>query len=69
MEEELRVGEVGARGNTGEGSLANNHSRVPNGKEENDPGTSGGRAAEGIHRWLGSPTLQRLHCSGLFSHL
>ena len=80
MEEELRVGEEGARGNTGEGSLANNHSRVPNGKE-NDPGneqfpggpvpvreSSGGRAAEGIPRWLGSP-IHRLHCSGLFSHL
>ena len=61
MEEELRVGEKGARGNTGEGGPANNHSRVPNGKE-NDPGneqfpggsvpvreSSGGRAAEGIH--------------------
>ena len=29
MEEELRVGEKGARGNTGEGNLANNFSRVP----------------------------------------
>ena len=58
MEEELRVGEEGARGDSGEGSLANNHSRVPNGKE-NDPGneqfpggpipvreSSGGRAAD-----------------------
>ena len=37
MEEELRVGEEGARGNTGEGSPINKHSRVPN-SEENDPG-------------------------------
>ena len=37
MEEELRVGEKGARGNTGEVNHANNHSRVPNG-QENDPG-------------------------------
>ena len=37
MEEELRVGEKGARGNTGEGSFSNNHSRVANG-HENDPG-------------------------------
>ena len=72
MEEELRVGEEGARGNTGEGNLANNHSRVPNGKE-NDPGieqfpgglvpvreSSRGRAAEGIYRWLGSP-IHQLH--------
>ena len=29
MEEELRVGEKGARGNTREGNLASNHSRVP----------------------------------------
>ena len=80
MKEVLRVGEKGARGNTGEGSPANKHSRVPNGKE-NDPGneqfpvgtvpvreSSEGRAAEGIHRWLGSP-IHRLHCSSLFSHL
>ena len=37
MEEELRVGEEGARGNTGEGSPTNKNSRVPN-SEENDPG-------------------------------
>ena len=62
MEEELRVGEKGARGNTGEGNLVNNHSRVPNGKD-NDPGneqfpgglipvreSSGGKAAKRIHR-------------------
>ena len=80
MEEELRFGEKGARGNTGERNLANNHSRVHNDKE-NDPGneqfpggpvpvreSSGGRAVEGIHRWLGSP-IHWLHCSGLFSHL
>ena len=80
MEEELRIGEKGARGNTREGNLANNHSRVPNGKE-NDPGneqfpggpipvreSSGGRAAEGVHRWLGFP-IHCLHCSGVFSHL
>ena len=47
MEEELRVGEEGARGNTGEGSLANNNSRVPNGKE-NDPGNE---------RFPGGPSL------------
>ena len=60
MKEELRFGEKGARGKT-KGSPAYNHSRVPNGKE-NDPGneqfpgspvhvreSSGGRAAEGIH--------------------
>ena len=79
MEEELRVGERGARGNTREGNLASNHSRVPNG-QENDPGneqlpggpipvceSSGGEVAKGIHRWLGSP-IHRLHRSGLFSH-
>ena len=38
MEEELRVDEKGARGNTREGNLTSNHSRVPNG-QENDPGT------------------------------
>ena len=37
MEEKLRVGEKGARGNIGEGSPTNKHSRVPN-SEENDPG-------------------------------
>ena len=80
MEEVLRIGEKGARGNTGEGNLANNYSRVPNGQEnypgnEQFPGgpipvreSSGGDAAKGIHRWLGSP-IHRLHCSGLFSHL
>ena len=33
MEEELRVGEEGARGNTGEVSPTNKHSRVPNSEE------------------------------------
>ena len=37
MEEELRVGQKGARGNTGEGNLANNHSRVPNGQFPGGP--------------------------------
>ena len=80
MEEKLRVGEKGARGNTREGNLASNHSRVPNGLEndtgnEQFPGgpilvreSSGGEAANGIHRWLGSP-IHRLYRSGLFSHL
>ena len=72
MEEELRVGEEGAKGNTRETNLASNHSRVPNG-QENDPGNEQfpggpGEAAKGIHRRLGSP-IHRLRCSGLFSHL
>ena len=37
MEEKFRVGEKGAGGDTREGNLASNHSRVPNG-QANDPG-------------------------------
>ena len=37
MEEKLRVGEKGARGDIGEGSPTSKHSRVSN-NEENDPG-------------------------------
>ena len=37
MEEELRAGEKGARGDIGEGSPASKHSRISN-SEENDPG-------------------------------
>ena len=37
MEEKLRVGEKGARGDIGEGSPTSKHSRVSN-SEENDPG-------------------------------
>ena len=79
MEEKLRVGEKGARGNIGEASPTNKHSRIPN-SEENDPGdeqlpggavplrdSSGRRTTEGVHRWLGSP-VHRLHYSDLFSH-
>ena len=55
MEEELRVGEEGARGNTGEGSPTNKHSRVPN-SEENDPGNE---------QFPGGPVpVSELHCSG-----
>ena len=79
MEEKLRVGEKGARGDIGEGSPTSKHSRVSN-SEENDPGdeqlpgvpvpvreSSNRRTTEGVHRWLGSP-LHRLHCSNLFSY-
>ena len=80
MEEKLRVGEKGTRGYTREGNPASDHSRVPNG-QENDPGneqfpggpipvceSGDGEAAKEIRRWLGSP-IHRLHRSGLFSHL
>ena len=79
MEEELRVGEKGARGDIGEGSPTSEHSRVSN-SEENDPGdeqlpggpvpvreVSNRRTTEGVHRRLGSP-LHRLHRSNLFSY-
>ena len=79
MEEKLRAGEEGARGDIGEGSPASKHSGSSN-SEENDPGdeqlpggpvpfreSSNRRTAEGVHRWLGS-SLHRLLCSNLFSY-
>ena len=79
MEEKLRAGEKGARGDIGEGSPVSKHSRISN-SEENDPGDeqlpggpgpfregSNRRTAEGVHRRLGS-SLHRLLCSDLFSY-
>ena len=79
MEEKLRAGEKGARGDIGEGSPASKHSRISN-SEKNDPGdeqlpggpvpfreSSNRRTAEGVHRRLGS-SLHRLLCSDLFSY-
>ena len=79
MEEKLRAGENGVRGDIGEGSPASKHSRISD-SEENDPGdeqlpgglvpfceSSNRRTAEGAHRRLGS-SLHRLLCSNLFSY-
>ena len=79
MEEKLRAGEKGARGDIGEGSPTSKHSRVSN-SEENDPGdeqlpcgpvpvreSSNRRTAEGVHRRLRS-SLHPLLCSDLFSY-
>ena len=69
VEEKLRAGEKGARGDIGEGSPAGKHSRIFN-SEENDPGdeqppggpvpfreSSNRRTAEGVHRRLGSSII------------
>ena len=79
MDEKLRVSEKGARGDIGERSPTNEHSRVPH-SEENDPGDEqfpgcpvplrenhNRSTAEGVYRRLGS-ALHRLHCSDLFPY-